>query len=297
MKKLLGVIALVAAVLGGALVIGFLRSVSRQIDVAAAAPMQIDVDAATQRLSRAIRHRTVAPVDLASQAEFERFHAFLIESFPALHKRLARETINQHSLLYTWQGREPKLKPILLMAHMDVVPVDPASEKSWTHAPFSGQIAGDYIWGRGSMDDKASLMAILEAVEQLLTEGFQPARTIHLAFGHDEEIGGHNGAAQIAATLAARNVQLDYVLDEGMNILSGIIDGVSAPVALIGIAEKGYLSIELSAAAAGGHSSIPPQDNAIGRISRALPGRAARPDPSDVRLPRPGNDRSEKVSL
>ena len=285
MNKLFSVLALVAAVLGGALVIGVQRFVPRQIDVAPATPIQIDVDAAAQRLSRAIRHRTVSPVDSASQAEFERFHAFLTESFPALHKRLARETVNQHSLLYTWQGTRTELKPILLLAHMDVVPVDPASEKSWTYPPFSGQLADKYIWGRGAMDDKASVLGILEAVERLLSEGFHPTRTIYLAFGHDEEIGGANGAAKIAATLAARSVQLEYVLDEGMNILRGVIEGVNAPVALIGVAEKGYLSVELSANAVGGHSSIPANDNAIGRISRALQRLEAAPFPAKLRGP------------
>jgi len=285
MKKLFGVLALVAAVVGGALAIGVLRFVPRQIVVAPAAPIQIDVDAAAQRLSRAIRHRTIAPVDSASQPEFERFHGFLTESFPVLHKRLARETINQHSLLYTWQGREPKLKPILLMAHMDVVPIDSVSENSWTHAPFSGKIEDGYIWGRGAMDDKASALGILEAVEHLLIAGFQPQRTIYLAFGHDEEIGGNNGAAKIAATLAARNVQLEYVLDEGMNILSGIIDGIAAPIALIGVAEKGYLSVELSAQTSGGHSSIPDNENAISSISRALQRLEGAPFPAKLRGP------------
>ncbi|HEX9454040.1 MAG TPA: M20 family peptidase [Candidatus Binatia bacterium] len=282
MKKLFGVLALGTAVLGGALAIGVLRSVSHQIDVTPTMPIQIDVDAAAQRLSRAIRHRTVAPVDSASQPEFEHFRAFLTESFPALHKRLARETVNQHSLLYTWQGRKPKLKPILLMAHMDVVPVDPATEKSWTHGPFSGQVADGFIWGRGAMDDKVSVLGILEAVEQLLAAGFQPERTVYLAFGHDEEIGGNDGAAKIAASLAARNIQLEFVLDEGMNIFSGIINGVTAPVALIGVAEKGYLSVSLNADAAGGHSSTPPAETAIGSISRAIQRLDAAPFPGKL---------------
>jgi carboxypeptidase PM20D1 len=168
---------------------------------------------------------------------------------------------------------------------MDVVPVDSASEKLWSHPPYSGQLVDGHIWGRGAMDDKASLLAILEAVEYLLLERFQPKRTIYLAFGHDEEIGGNNGAAKIAATLAARNVHLEYVLDEGMNILSGIVDGVTTPVALIGVAEKGYLSIELSAHAEGGHSSIPPNENAIGRVSRALQRLEAAPFPAKLRGP------------
>ena len=285
MKKLFGVLALGAAVLGGALVIGVLRSVPRQIDVAPAAPIQIDVDAVVQRLSRAIRHRTVSPVNSVSQAEFERFHAFLTESFPALHKRLARETVNQHSLLYTWQGTRTELKPILLLAHMDVVPANAEDFPRWRYPPFAGAVAEGYLWGRGAMDDKGSLMASLEAIEWLIKQGYQPERTIYLAFGHDEEIGGNNGAAKIAATLAARNVQLEFVLDEGMNILSGVIEGVTTPVALIGIAEKGYLSIQLRADAAGGHSSIPPADNAINSISRALQRLEAAPFPAKLSGP------------
>ena len=280
MNKLFGVLALIAAVLGGALVIGVQRFAPRQIDVARAAPIQIDVDAAAQRLSRAIRHRTVAPVDLASQAEFERFHAFLTESFPELHKRLARETVNQHSLLYTWQGTRTELKPILLLAHMDVMPANAEDSPRWRHAPFSGELADGQIWGRGALDDKASLLALLEAVEHLLREGFQPQRTVYLAFGHDEELGGNNGAARIAATLAARTVQLEYVLDEGLNISDGIVAQIARPVALIGIAEKGYLTLELSVTAPGGHASAPPSQTAIGILSGAIDRLERNPPPA-----------------
>lgn len=170
------------------------------------------------------------------------------------------------------------------MAHMDVVPVDSASESLWKHPPFSGAVADGFIWGRGAMDDKGSVLGILEAVEHLLNEGFLPERSVYLAFGHDEEIGGHNGAAKIAELLSSRGVELEYVLDEGA-ILSGIIDGISSPVALIGIAEKGYLSIRLSAESAGGHSSIPPADSAIGVLSRALQRIEAAPFPSRLNGP------------
>jgi len=175
-----------------------------------------------------------------------------------------------HSLLFSWKGKDERLKPVLLMAHMDVVPVDAATESSWHHPPFSGQVADGYIWGRGTMDDKGSVIAILEAAENLLTSGFEPQRTIYLAFGHDEEVGGNNGAANIAAALRSRGVELEFVLDEGLNILSGIISGLSSPVALIGIAEKGYLTLRLTIETPGGHSSMPPADTAIGVMSRAL---------------------------
>jgi carboxypeptidase PM20D1 len=132
------------------------------------------------------------------------------------------------------------------------------------------------------MDDKAGVLGILEAVERLLSEDFRPKRTIFLAFGHDEELGGTNGAAKIAAILRQRNVELELVLDEGLNIFRGIIEGVTTPVALVGVAEKGYLSLKLSVQAAGGHSSIPPADGAITVLSRAMEKLAATPFPPRV---------------
>lgn len=286
MKKV-SFVALAIVVAFGAVILGRAANLkSRQIAAAPVEPIILDRAGIVQRLSEAIQFKTISPQSPAAEAqEFKRLHAFLIKSFPLAHQRLIRETVNEHSLLYTWKGKNAQLKPSLLMAHMDVVPIDQASEKSWTHAPFSGQIADGYVWGRGAMDDKASVMGILEAVEYLLKEGFAPERTIYLAFGHDEEIGGNSGAAKIAELLTSRRVELEYVLDEGMNILSGIIDGVSSPVALIGIAEKGYSSLQLTANSPGGHSSIPPADTAIGTLSRALQRLDAAPFPAKLRGP------------
>ena len=287
MKRIAITLAALMGVFTASLLLRTVAFNSRQVHPPPVPALQLDQAAIAKRLSAAIQVPTLSfeSATASNIAPFTKFHALLADSFPRVHARLTKETVNDHSLLFTWTGKDPRLKPILLMAHMDVVPVDPASEKSWTHPPFSGQLADGYIWGRGAMDDKASVLGILEAVERLLIEGFHPTRTIYLAFGHDEEIGGANGAAKIAATLAARSVQLEYVLDEGMNILRGIIDGVAAPVALIGVAEKGYLSVELSANAAGGHSSIPANDNAIGRISRALQRLEAAPFPASLRGP------------
>jgi carboxypeptidase PM20D1 len=245
---------------------------SRQLDAPPLQKITLDRTAIVQRLSEAIQYRTItnqAATD-PGKREFQSFHDFLAKSFPGVHERLQKETMGGHSLLYSWKGKDNALKPILLMAHMDVVPVDPATESSWRHPPFSGQMAEGYIWGRGTMDDKGSVLAILEAAENLLASGFEPKRTIYLAFGHDEESGGNNGAANIAATLRSRGVELEFVLDEGLNILNGIVSGLSSPVALIGVAEKGYLTIRLTVEGAGGHSSIPPADIAIDVMSRAL---------------------------
>ena len=257
---------------------------SRQLKATPAPALAVNSAAAVQRLSRAIQYRTVFAQDaIPSAAEFNRFNEFLIASFPKLHARLARESVGEHSLLYTWKGKNGALKPMLLMAHLDVVPVEPSTEASWHHPPFAGTVADGFIWGRGAMDDKAAVMSILEAVEFLLNNGYEPERTIYLAFGHDEEIGGERGAAMIAALLRSRGVALESVLDEGLNILAGVIDGVSSPVALIGIAEKGYLSLRLSVQTPGGHSSIPPPDNAIAIVSRALQKLTAAPFPAELR--------------
>jgi carboxypeptidase PM20D1 len=287
MKPILTAIAALLVIGLAVLSVRTLNFTSRQIPVASAAPLELQRDAVAKRLSQAIQHRTLSYRDLAdsSRGEFERFQGFLARSFPRVHQRLATESVDHQSLLYTWKGKNGALKPILLMAHMDVVPVDAASESLWKHPPFSGAVADGFVWGRGTMDDKGSVLGILEAVEHLLNEGFLPERTVYLAFGHDEEIGGQNGAAKIAELLRSRKVELEYVLDEGMNILSGIIDGISSPVAMVGIAEKGYLSIRLIAESAGGHSSIPPSDTAISALSRALQRLQGAPFPARLNGP------------
>jgi carboxypeptidase PM20D1 len=282
MKKISFTFLGILLVASGVLAIRTASFTSRQLQAGPAQAIAIDRDGAVKRLSEAIQFKTISfqePTEVFVQ-QFSRLHIFLAKSFPRVHRQLTKETVNGHSLLYTWNGKDAHLKPMLLMGHMDVVPVDAPTERQWTHPPFAGEIADGYIWGRGTMDDKVSVLGILEAVEYLLSAGFQPQRTIYLAFGHDEEIGGHNGAAKIAELLRARGVGLEYALDEGMNVVDGIIPGIAAPAALIGIAEKGYLSLELSVETAGGHSSIPPIDTAIGIISRALQRLEAAPFPA-----------------
>ena len=168
------------------------------------------------------------------------------------------------------------------MAHQDVVPVGQESEKNWAYLPFSGEISEGYIWGRGALDMKSSLMGLLEAIETLLENNFEPKRTIFLAFGHDEESGGINGAKKIAELLESRNIQFEYVLDEGGLIVKNIIPGVSDPVALIGITEKGYVSLELTVKTDGGHSSMPPKHTAVGILSKAIVKLEESPFPSNT---------------
>jgi carboxypeptidase PM20D1 len=194
----------------------------------------------------------------------------LARSFPNAHRVLQQELVNGTSLLYTWPGTDPSLAPVMLLAHQDVVPVAPGTEREWQHDPYGGAIADGYIWGRGTWDDKGNLMAILEAVEMLVGQGAVPRRTLYLGFGHDEEIGGEQGAHIIAQLLQSRGVHLDFVLDEGLLVTEGILPGLEQPVALIGTAEKGYLTMDVSAHGTPGHSSMPPSRTAIGTLSQAL---------------------------
>ena len=229
-------------------------------------------EGAAERLAGSLRIRTISHEDPeAFDAEaFRGLHAYLQTAFPRVHSQLRRETVQTHSLLYTWEGSDPSLKPTLLAAHLDVVPVEPGTEQKWQADPFGGRIADGLIWGRGAIDNKSAVAGTLEAVEMLLGEGFRPARTVHLAYGHDEEVGGTAGAREIATLLKRRGVELEMVLDEGAVIGEGVLPGISDPVALIGIAEKGFVSVALTARTAGGHSSLPPRRSAIGILGAAV---------------------------
>jgi carboxypeptidase PM20D1 len=190
-----------------------------------------------------------------------------------------------HSLLYTWLGSEPSLNPIMLVGHLDVVPVENGTEAAWQEEPFSGRISEGFIWGRGAIDDKSAVVGTLEAVDMLLEEGFRPTRSVYLAFGHDEEVGGTRGAREIAALLQRRGVQLEMVVDEGGVLADGIVPGIDPPVALVGTVEKGYVSIELATETAGGHSSLPPAQSAIGILGAAITRIEQQPMAADVEGP------------
>ncbi|HEU0083760.1 MAG TPA: M20 family peptidase [Bradyrhizobium sp.] len=267
-------LAIIAAltILAGVLLFNVATHGSRQIQVAAVPRVQVDEQGAAARLAEAIRFQTISNfLNPDSDAEALRsLQAHIAGSFPAFHAAAKRETVATYSLLYTWEGADPKAAPIALLAHQDVVPVAPGTAKDWQHPPFDGVIADGFVWGRGSWDDKGNLYAMLEAAEQMAKAGFRPKRTIYLAFGHDEEVGGIRGAKAIAALLTSRGVRLDYVLDEGLLITEGLVKGLDRPAALIGVAEKGYATLVLTAHATPGHSSMPPRDTAIGMMSAAL---------------------------
>jgi carboxypeptidase PM20D1 len=259
-------------ILAGVLLFNVMARNSRQMQVAAIPRASVDAEGAAKRLSEAIRFQTISNfLNPEQDAEALRgLKAHIEASFPAFHAAAKREVIGEHSLLYTWEGSDPKAQPIALLAHQDVVPIAPGTEMDWKQKPFDGAIADGFIWGRGSWDDKGNLYSMLEAAEQMAKGGFPPRRTIYFAFGHDEEVAGTRGAKAIAAALAARGVRLEFVLDEGLLIAQGIMKGLDKPAALIGLAEKGYATLVLTAHATPGHSSMPPRQTAIGMMSAAL---------------------------
>jgi carboxypeptidase PM20D1 len=272
MKKVIIAMILIIALLFSVMLIKTVRFTRRQVEVAPSTSTEMDLQKAALNLSHAIQLKTIADQDAAKidPVVFKAFHLFLEETFPKVHDNLHKEVISDYSLLYTWKGTDDNLKPIILMAHIDVVPVDADTESEWAYPPFEGRIEDSFIWGRGSMDDKVSLMGIMEAVEVLLAEGFKPRRTLYLSFGHDEEVGGPKGGARIAAFLKSKMVRAEWILDEGGTVTTGLMPGVSKPVALVGIAEKGYLTLELLVEHEEGHSSMPPPESAIGILSSAI---------------------------
>ncbi len=277
MLKLLKFLALVLVILLTIVLVRTLVVPSKQIARLAQTSEGVDLQKAANELAGAIPFQTIsyegggtAEQKAGMQAAFLEFHTYLEKTFPRDYATLGHEVVADNNLLFEWKGSDPALKPILLMGHQDVVPIEAGTESTWTHPGFSGEIADGFIWGRGTMDDKQTIVGVLEAVDLLLAKGFRPTRTIYLAFGQDEEIGGLEGAAKIAQRLKSLGVRLEFVLDEGGFISTGMVPGVSVPVAMIGTSEKGYLSLQLIVDGPGGHSSVPPSESNIGVLAEAI---------------------------
>ena len=284
-RVLLGLLALVL-LLAAVLVANTLRQGSRQVAVPALAKLPVDANAVAESMAQAVRAKTVSGLldPAGTAAEFDALHAHLRSRYPLVHATLEREVVGGHSLLFTWKGSDDKAQPIALMAHQDVVPIAPGTEGLWKKPPFAGVIEDGMVWGRGTLDDKSNVITQLEALEMLLKAGIKPKCTIYFVFGHDEEVGGAQGAVKIVELLKQRNVRLAWVMDEGLAVTEGILPGVSKPLALIGLAEKGTVSLKLTATASPGHSSTPPGPgaSAIGMLSAALTRLDQKPFPGGV---------------
>ncbi len=240
----------------------------------------IDSERAIANLQALIRIPTISRLD-ERETDWDPFQTFreeLARRYPRTHAALDLEPVDDHSLLFRWRGAQSS-DPTVLMAHYDVVS---ATDEGWEHPPFSGEVIGSdaeqVIWGRGALDDKGSLVSILEAVETHAAAGFRPAHDVYLSFGHNEETAG-SGAQVIVDLLEARGIRPALVLDEGGAVVEGIFPGVTKPIAVVGVAEKGILSLRLTVEQPGGHASTPPRLAATVRLARALVRLNRRPFP------------------
>lgn len=229
--------------------------------------------AGAEKLAQAVRVPTVTYMDPGKSdwSAFEGFQQLLEALFPLVHKHCKKTVINGYSLIYHLESDSPAGgKPVLITAHMDVVPVEEGTESEWTEPPFSGNIRDGLVWGRGTLDTKVHIIAALEALERLLEKGFSPARDIYMAFGHDEELNGEQGALKIAGYFKDQGLEFDFVLDEGGCAVTGAIAGIDRPIALVGVGEKGFANIRLSVTKDGGHSSMPAPHTSLGILAKAL---------------------------
>ena len=245
----------------------------RQLEPAAGiTPVNLDVEEAVRRFATALTFPTISYDDRSNfdARAFLDFRDFLESAYPLVHRHAQRSIINGYSLVFHLPGSDPSLEPVLFMGHMDVVPIEEITREEWTHPPFAGTVADDIIWGRGSVDDKLTVIALMEAMEQLLSEGVHARRSIYFSFGHDEEVGGKDGAAMVAEYFEDQGITFEFVMDEGGAVLEGMMKGLDPPLAVIGVSEKGYVNLVLTVDAPGGHSSQPPDQTAVGILSRAI---------------------------
>ncbi len=264
----------------GVMTVKTLTFTSKQISIAPVAPIALD-DATVDRLSQAIQLSTISQTNQIDTLAFLQLDTLTQRSFPRIDSLLEKNYINRFSPVFKWQGKNPNLLPVLLLAHLDVVPIEDST--TWEMPPFSGAVKDGFIWGRGTLDDKISAFALLESVEQLLQEDYQPERTLYLAFGHDEESSGRNGALSIANWFKQQNIRFEYILDEGLVILEKALPGLDPPLAMIGVAEKGYTTLKLTVTLPeGGHSSMPPKESTIGILSKAITKLEDQPFPTKI---------------
>ena len=223
-------------------------------------PDPVRAEAYAKKLSEMVRCETVSHAGIEEREKFLKFHKTLEALFPLVHQNLEKTEIDGN-LLYFWKGKA-SARPIVLMSHQDVVP----AEGSWTHTPFSGDIADGKVWGRGSADTKCSVFAFFQAVEELLAQGFVPAQDVYLSSSCTEEYGGP-GCQKLVDELKRRGVKPWLVCDEGGGIITEPVSGIPGNFAMMGVFEKGKADVKFTARSGGGHASAPPKNSPIARLA------------------------------
>ena len=287
MKKLIRRIVLLALLamllIMVIVVINTITFTSKQLDMAPVPLRGFPEEQMFERLSKAIQYPTISWPNAVDTVAFQGLDSLIKSEFVLIDSLLSLQYVNKFCRIYKWAGKNAKLSPILLTGHLDVVPIDESSIDRWEHPPFSGEIASGFIWGRGALDDKVSVFGMMEAIELLLKEQYIPERTIYLSFGHDEEIAGEKGAIEAAKYFEEQGIHFEFVLDEGTMIIEDALDGLEQPVAIVGIAEKGYATLTLTAQLKdAGHSSMPPEHTAVGVLGKAITHMEANPFPASL---------------
>lgn len=278
MAKKKAVAAAVAASAGALAAVNTVRAIKFKPQKTELPPLKeecVDVDRYIKNLSDAIKFKTISNNDpkLVDWHEFERFHDFLRERYPLIFSKCSVEKVSDASLLIRWQGKNSSLAPIALLGHQDVVPISDGTLDDWEYPPFDGVVADGYIWGRGALDMKNHVIGILEAVETLIEEGFEPERDVYICLGHNEETVAtkKSGADAMAALLKERNIHLDCIIDEGGAILPVDVPHLmKLNLAGVGIGEKGYADFKISLETKGGHSAQPPKHTAVGKMADVI---------------------------
>jgi len=288
MKLGLKLMGLVLVVIGAVVAVRAIPSASNVSDGTTSSAtiylLDVEREKIAETMSEAVRIPTISfGRDKPTSGEaLLAFQQFLRDTFPRVFETLTVEVVGDYSLLLHWKGSDAAAgKPVLILGHIDVVPVIPGTEDEWEYPPFSGYNDGTYIWGRGTLDDKLNVIASLHAVDMLLADGRHPKRDIYFAFGHDEEQGGLDGAGAIGDLLQSRGIEAEFLIDEGGAVVEGMVPGLSKPVAIIAPAEKGIVTLELVARGEGGHSSMPPKQSSIGILSQAITRLEQKPFPDN----------------
>lgn len=271
MKKLLQIIGIILLLVVAIILVKTFSFKSKQLIVAQYKPLVLS-DSCVLHLQEAIRYKTISyddPAKMDSSA-FLGFQRFLMQTYPRVFSAMKVEKVNTFGLMLHWKGQSAKAKPVILMAHQDVVPIEEATKSKWDVDPFSGAVKNGFIYGRGAIDDKGSLIALLESAECLLKQGFVPSVDVYFVFGHDEEVMGLKGAKAMAQLFKDRKIDPEFVLDEGGIVTEFKVPGLNKTAAVVGIAEKGYQTLKLKIEIPGGHSSMPEEKTAIDEIAKAV---------------------------